>query len=332
MTARLTRRRLLQSLPPLVASAATLGDAASPRLYGAEPKEVDVNQPLPIVDTHVHLWDLDQFDLPWIPEGDEHPLARSFLMPDYLRAAGGLELVQAIYMEVNVRPDQQVREAEYVLELCRRDDNPLVAAVVGGSPQEASFAESIERLARAPEVKGVRSVLHDADRPQGMCLQPRFVENMRRLGDLGLSFDLCMRPGEIGDGVKLAERCPGTRFIIDHCGNMPIGSSNGGLRTAWQQAMKAAAGLENVVCKISGIVVTAPDAAWTAADLAPNIEFCLETFGEDRVFFGGDWPVCTLRATLAQWAAALREIVASRTPAFQRKLFHDNAVRFYGLA
>ena len=96
--------------------------------------------------------------------------------------------------------------------------------------------------------------------------------------------------------------------------------------------MKAAAGLENVVCKISGIVVTAKGRDWQPADLAENVNYCLDTFGEDRVFFGGDWPVCTLRASLAQWVDALKWIVRDRSPEYRRKLLHDNAVRLYGLA
>jgi len=29
-------------------------------------------------------------------------------------------------------------------------------------------------------------------------------------------------PGELTDAAKLASECPGTRFILDHCGNAPI--------------------------------------------------------------------------------------------------------------
>jgi L-fuconolactonase len=47
--------------------------------------------------------------------------------------------------------------------------------------------------------------------------------------------------------------------------------------------------------------------------------------------FGGDWPVCTLTATYAQWVAALKAIVAGWSDEDRRKLFHDNAARFYGL-
>jgi L-fuconolactonase len=47
--------------------------------------------------------------------------------------------------------------------------------------------------------------------------------------------------------------------------------------------------------------------------------------------FGGDWPVCTLTASYRQWVEALREIVKDRTDVEQRKLFHDNAAKFFGV-
>jgi predicted TIM-barrel fold metal-dependent hydrolase len=252
-------------------------------------------------------------------------------MRDYLAATAGLGVVKTVYMEVNVAAEQQAQEAEYVIDLCRRDDNPMAAAVIGGSPQSDGFKAYAERFAQSEFVRGVRTVLHDADRPKGLCLQPRFVENMTLLGKLGLSFDLCMRPGELLDGVRLAAQCPDTRFIVDHCGNLPVTEGNTSLRAKWEQGIRAAAARENMVCKISGIVVTAKNGEWTAADLARNVNFCLDAFGEDRVFFGGDWPVCTLRTTFARWVSALKEITKDRAPAFRRKLFHDNAKRLYAL-
>jgi L-fuconolactonase len=49
------------------------------------------------------------------------------------------------------------------------------------------------------------------------------------------------------------------------------------------------------------------------------------------VLFAGDWPVCTLAATFRQWREAVQTIVRDRPGAEQRQLFHDNAVKFYGL-
>jgi len=83
---------------------------------------------------------------------------------------------------------------------------------------------------------------------------------------------------------------------------------------------------------VSGIVASARPGLWTPEDLAPVVNHTLSVFGPDRVVFGGDWPVCTLAATYKQWVEALKMIVRGRSEQEQRKLFHDNAIRFYGLA
>lgn len=287
---------------------------------------------IPVCDTHLHLWDLKKFRLPWLSGDAVQPINRSFVMKDYLTATSGQNVAKAVYMEVNVAPAHQVKEAEFVLSLCERDDNPMVGAVVGGAPQSADFKAYVEKFADNPHLKGVRTVLHDADRPKGMCLQPTFVENMRLLGDHGLRYDLCMRPDELLDGAKLAEKCPKTQFVLDHCGNLSVQNQDADLRAAWEKGIQELAALPNVMCKISGIIVTADRENWSPADLAPNMNFCMDAFGEDRVMFAGDWPVCTLTAPFQGWLGALKEIVRSRSKRFQHKLFHDNAVRFYELA
>jgi len=329
------RREFIKQASALVGTGvfASLSSRTCDSLQGAEKKgKQATGGRIRIADTHQHLWDLRKFNLPWLKNQRVQAINRSYLMSDYLKATNGLNVVKTVYMEVNVHRSQQTAEAQYVIDLCKHKDNPMAAAVIGGYPHEREFKEHITKFSESPHVKGVRTVLHDPDRPKGLCLRPQFVESMKLLGELGLSFDLCMRPDEIVDGVRLAEKCPKTRFIIDHCGNMSVRSTDKKLRATWMQGMKAAAGLENIVCKISGIIVTAKQGAWKPDDLAANMNFCMETFGEHRVFFGGDWPVCTLRATFKQWVDALKHIVRDRSPAFKRKLFHDNAVKFYGLS
>ena len=146
---------------------------------------------------------------------------------------------------------------------------------------------------------------------------------------MGLSYDICIRPGELPDAAKLIEECPGTRFILDHCGNANVQAKD---RTQWQNDIGEVAKRKNVVCKVSGIVASAKPGAWSADDLAPIVNHTLDVFGPNRVMFGGDWPVCTLAATYRQWVEALKAIVKERKEEEQRKLFYDNAVKFYGLA
>ena len=282
----------------------------------------------PIVDTHQHLWDLSKFHLPWTKGNDV--LARSFVMTDYLQATAGLNVTKTVYMEVDVHPSQQMREAEYVIDLCARPDNPMVAAVISGRPGTEEFAAYAQKFKGSPYIKGIRQVLHGPENPPGFCLQPKFVDSIKLLGDLGLSFDLCMRSEELLDADKLVAQCPNTRFILDHCGNLSVQETDVAKRKLWKEGLVALTARPNVMCKISGIIASAKK-DWKFEDLAPNILETMQTFGPERVMFAGDWPVCTLTASFKQWVEALKAIVKDLPAEQQRKLFHDNAVKFYGL-
>jgi L-fuconolactonase len=285
---------------------------------------------IPIVDTHQHLWDLERFRVPWLQGAPE--LNRSFVTEDYLEATRGLGVVKTVYMEVDVDPSQQVQEADYVIDLCRRDENPMAAAVVSGRPASPGFDPYVRALARASLFKGIRQVLHGGGTPPGYCIQPEFIRGIRLLGELGMTFDLCVRPAELADGAKLIDACPDTRFILDHCGNANVQWEAGSApRAQWKADLAGVAERPNVICKVSGIVASARPGAWKPEDLEPYVRHVLREFGTERVVFGGDWPVCTLAATFREWVEALRWIVRDLSPEAQRALFHDNAVRFYGL-
>jgi L-fuconolactonase len=293
---------------------------------------------MPIVDTHQHLWDLELFQPPWL-ESAPDVLRQSYVTHDYLQETQGLNVVKAVYMEIDVDPRQQVQEAEHVVELCRSADHPTVAAVISGRPASPEFDAYIARFKDSPYIKGVRQVLHTPAAPPRLCLEPQFVQSMRRLGEMGMRFDLCMRPGELSHGAELAALCPETRFVIDHCGNAdpkafmktpPADAAPAHDVDRWRRDMHDLAARPNTVCKISGIVASAPT-GWEPDHLAPIINDCLDTFGPDRVMFASDWPVCRLRATYRQWVEALEQIVAARPESERRRLFHDNAVKFYDL-
>jgi predicted TIM-barrel fold metal-dependent hydrolase len=231
-------------------------------------------------------------------------------------------------MEVDVDPAQQSAEAEYVTGLCQRADTLMVAAVVSGRPASDEFGKYLGQFRTNSRIKGLRQVLHGPGTPAGFCLDPAFIRGVRLLGERGLSFDLCMRPNELPDAARLARECPGTRFILDHCGNGPIYED----RSKWEKGIAELAQLKNVVAaKISGIIVQTEGKKWQPADLAPVIQHTLKVFGPDRVMFAGDWPVCTLGTSYRQWVEALKTIVSDRPEEEQRKLFHDNAMRVYGL-
>jgi L-fuconolactonase len=154
-----------------------------------------------------------------------------------------------------------------------------------------------------------------------------------------MSFDLCMRAGDLMNGAKLAALCPETRFVLDHCGNpdlkafrAPRAGEDAPKHTAeaWKRSIDALAKQPNVIGKISGVIANLPEGG-DASDLAPAINHCLDAFGPDRVVFGGDWPVCLLGAPLKRWIEMLSQIIATRPAADQQKLWSGNAIRHYAL-
>src|SRR6478736_6311739 len=96
---------------------------------------------LPVVDTHQHLWNLDELKLAWFdpktPEGKI--LGHNFTPKEYAEATRGLNVVKAVYMEVDVVPEQQQKEADFITELCESGKTPTRAAVVSGRPNSGGF-------------------------------------------------------------------------------------------------------------------------------------------------------------------------------------------------
>lgn len=285
----------------------------------------EVRQQL-IVDTHHHLWDLSMFRLPWLDGAGA--LNRDHLMDEYLRETKGLGVVETVYMEVAVEPSQRVAEAEYVIDQCRREDNPMVAAVIGGSPGSPEFRDYLSRFADNPCIKGIRGAFQVEVTDHVSHFTPQFIKDIQLLGECGLSFDVCVGSDQLPDAVCLVDACPRTRFILDHCGNANVQSGD---LSQWRRDIAELASRRNIICKVSGIVASAKPGKWKPGDLAPIVNNVIAEFGWDRVVFGGDWPVCTRTASFRKWAEALQWIVRDASEVDRRKLFHDNAVRFYGL-
>ncbi len=288
--------------------------------------------PVPIVDTHQHLWDLSKLKLTWLSP----PLDRSYTPEDYGQATEGLNVVKAVYMEVAAPREQRLKEAEYVIGLCQRPSGVTRAAVLAGSPADDDFVRYVTPFKGSPYVKGLRGAL-----PAQRMSDEQVIKNLRLLGDLGLRFDVNVSPPSLAEAAQLVEQCPNTRFVLDHCGNAdPVAFFAAG-RTRprppqhsaeqWKQDIAKLAARNNVICKISGIVSRVPGTPLKAEDLAPIINYCLDSFGPDRVVFAGDWPVCLRGMPLRDWINLLKEVVARRPEKDQRRLFHDNAVKFYDL-
>ena len=134
----------------------------------------------------------------------------------------------------------------------------------------------------------------------------------------------------------MAKACPETTVVLNHMGIVNpdiIAKENPDKKEQeykenWKKNMEKLASLSNVVCKISGLN---PAGEWSEDTLRPAVDMALDCFGEDRVMFGGNYPVCNVATCLEPWIQALLNITEPRGIEFQNKLFYENAKRIYGL-
>jgi L-fuconolactonase len=281
---------------------------------------------LPIVDSHVHRWNPRQFSMPWLSNVPQ--LNRLFGLQDYQEQTQGLPIMAMVYVEVGVEPQEALQEASYVADLAR-EETRLQAIVAAASIERGEdVREHLESLlVISPLIKGVRRNLEDETEPD-FCLRPDFVSGVRLLPEYHLSFDLCIKHWQLPGVIELVHRCPNTAFVLDHLGKPDIKSQ---MFDPWRANVRKLAELPNVVCKISGMVTEADHEHWQPVELEPFVNVVLEAFGEDRVLFGGDWPVVLLASSYKRWYETLDALTASLPLVTRRKLWVENAQRFYRL-
>jgi predicted TIM-barrel fold metal-dependent hydrolase len=283
-----------------------------------------MDEALPIIDAHVHLWNPERFSMPWL--ADIPLLNRPYDLQDYRLHTQGLPIIAMVYIEVGVEPREALREAHSIVDLAREE--PRLQAIVAAAPVERGIAvrEYLASLvAISPLIKGVRRNIQD-ETELDFCLQTDFVTGVRLLAEFNLSFDLCIKHWQLPYVIELVRRCPDTAFILDHLGKPGIRQ---GLIDPWQADLRKLAQLPNVVCKISGLVTEADPVGWQPADLEPFIDVVLDSFGEERILFGGDWPVALLASTFRRWYETLAALTAHLPVSARRKLWAENAQRCY---
>jgi L-fuconolactonase len=279
----------------------------------------------PIVDSHVHLADPKRFGYAWTKNA---PSLNRQVLPQHLtKAAEPVKVDRFVFVEVDVDLPQHLAEAEWVADLAHSDAR--LAGMVAALPLERGKAieTELDALRKHRILRGVRRLIQNQADPE-FCIRPQFIEGLKLLAAHDLSFDICIFHHHLPNTIKMVRQCPEVRFVLDHIGKPGI---KAGLPDPWRQHLKDLAAMPNVHCKISGVTTEADHKNWAREQLKPYIAHTIETFGFDRVMYGGDWHVSELAGTYPQWVEIVDWVVESATAAEKRKLFRDNAIRFYRL-
>jgi L-fuconolactonase len=277
-----------------------------------------------IVDSHVHLCDPDRLRYSW---RERRPaLAQPRLPSDFRAAVGGMRIDAYIFVEIDVLPPQHLDEADWVAELAQSDT--ALRGMIASAPIElgAAVEADLDRLRRHRLLKGIRRVLEGRD--SDFFTSADLLAGLKLLARHDLPFDISIFHHQLPGAIQMVRRCPDVRFVLDHIGKPAVSARQ---LDPWRARLKELAAFPNVHCKISGLITEAGDDAWTQETLSPYIGHAIESFGFDRLMFGSDWHVVELTAPYAAWVEVVARVVGGCTAAERRKLFRENATRFYRL-
>jgi L-fuconolactonase len=282
----------------------------------------------PIIDTHVHLWDSSYLHRPWLEE--ELLLNRPYGLEQYLEQTKGLSIEAIVCVETDVLPDERLQEVRWLSDQAQQ--NLLIQGIVAAAPigvEDRTVLRSfLDRLVTIDQrVKGVRRNIQGETMP-GFCVRPDFVHDIQMLSEYDLSFDLCLKHRQLPDVIELVRLCPGTRFVLDHAGKPDIRQH---VLDPWREQIQELATFPNVDCKISGMVTEADHQHWTAEDIASYVMHVLTVFGEDRVMFGGDWPVMLLASSYPIWIETVDLLTSQQSSSAMHTFWSENARRIYRL-
>lgn len=278
-----------------------------------------------MIDTHLHLWNPVTLRYPWLREAP--PLNREFALEEY-RAASNGEITASVFVECAAGPDSFFDEARWALDFASEPSNRIAGVVASVWPEREDFPGLLLALSCHPKLKGLRRVLHtEPDELSQSCL---FRKNVASLAEHHLTFDLCVLERQLPLAIELVDACPGTEFILDHCGVPDIRADSPDF---WRNHIGELASRPNVACKVSGLLLYAGEAQRTASAILPWFSHVVEAFGWDRIVWGGDWPVCTLAVPLMEWVAVTHELLdlVSATPAQRIGFLDENAKKIYRL-
>jgi L-fuconolactonase len=278
---------------------------------------------IPIVDTHVHLFDSRRPQgVPYAGSPEWAKEKNGVALPSTYRPyAEPLNIVAAIELEAS----PWVEDNLWVLEQMETDT--LFVGTVGDlEPEKPDFAELFDRFRKNPMFLGIRCGNIWGRDVSKQVPDPRFIDGLKRVADAGLVMDTANPTVELMEAMlKISDKVPNLRIVLDH---LPSFDPSPAQQKGYEAVLKEIHGRPLINAKLSEIDHKGNPGRGLAAH-KDRLDLLMETFGEDRVVFGTDWPNSWGTATPAEIVAIARAYFATRTRAAAEKYFWKNSLAIY---
>lgn len=271
---------------------------------------------IPIIDTHIHLFDTTrQEGVPW-PDKNDAVLYKPALPARYRRVTQGLGVVGAIEIECS----PWLEDNQWVLDVAAKDS--LIVGTIGDlEPGDPHFREHLDRFARNPLFRGIRyGNLWGRDLGAQLS-KPEFVAGLKALAARGLVLDTANpTPALVTDVTRLTDRVPDLRVVMDHLPALDPASAN----------LRELAKRSQVYVKMSAVLRHA--AGKVPVDLnfyRDRLDALWDIFGPDRLIYGSDWPNSDTSGTYQQVLKIVQQYFQAKGTAAAEKYFWRNSVSAY---
>jgi L-fuconolactonase len=275
---------------------------------------------IPIIDTHVHLFDPTRPQgVPYAgPKGQPPQMA---LPDDYRRQIPGSGIVGAIVVEAS----PWIEDNLWILE--RAASDPMFVGAVGSlDPSKPEFPEYLNRFSKDPRWRGIRYARLWRMENGKQALKPGMTEGLRLLAQAGQTLDMANPSFDLLRGALLAmDAAPDLHVVMDH---MPSLDPTTETQALYDSLIAELAQRPNFAIKLSQVIHKNEKGDIITASHA-RLDQLMAAFGEDRVMFGGDWPNSVGTATISQAVALMRDYFATRPRIQAEKYFWRNSQRIY---
>jgi L-fuconolactonase len=278
---------------------------------------------IPIIDTHVHLFDSRRPQgVPYAGSPEWAKEKNGVALPATYRAyAAPLGIVGAIELEASA----WVEDNLWVLEQMQTD-TMFVGTVGDLEPEKPDFAELFNRFRKNPMFLGIRcGNIWDRDVSKQVA-DPKFIDGLKRVADADMVMDSANPTiALLRTMIQINDKVPSLRIVLDHLPQLDPTSAE---QADYNALLKEIHGRPKINAKLSEIDHRSMKARGLAAHKA-RLDQLMEAFGEDRVVFGTDWPNSWGTATPAQIVDIARAYFATRTRAAAEKYFWKNSLAIY---
>jgi L-fuconolactonase len=307
------RRDLLKS-----ATAFAAGSVTTPLLQA-------LSTSTPVIDTHIHLFDpLRPGGVPW-PEQSNTALYHPALPDRYAGLAQPHRVVGAIAIECSPWLVDNFWLQDVV------DRNPIMLGFIGDlEPGSPEFAATLDRLHRSPFFLGIRyGNLWNRDLGAGLQ-KPEFASGLKLLAQAGLVLETANPdPALIAAVLAVSDRIPDLRIVIDH---LPHADPPADVtaRANYEANLRELSRRPTVFVKGSEIVRRIGNRVnLDAVFYKAALDRLWDLFGEDRIFFGSDWPNSDTLATYDETFDIAKNYISTRSLSAQEKYFSRNSTAVY---